>query len=187
MGRRDRYQSPDEQRRLIAAVAASKRVTLGLEVVEEDVSGSRAAEERGLERLLVRAERDESEGLIVAFQDRLSRGSLIETSRVWERLGRAGARLLTGDGLDSAASGQELLFNVRAAIARTSGSGTATAGPGRARMVARGAHHCAQPPLGTGRARAAAWSRRRTRTGCARCSGAGWRARPTPSWPAGSA
>ena len=149
VGKRDGYQSPDEQRRVIAAVAASKGVALGLEVVEEDVSGSRAAEERGLERLLARAERDESEGLIVAFQDRLSRGSLIETSRVWERLGRAGARLLTGDGLDSAAPGQELLFNVRAAIARDQWQryrdGWARTCEG---MVARGAHHCAQPPLG---------------------------------------
>jgi Resolvase, N terminal domain/Recombinase len=149
VGQREGYQSPEEQRRLIADVATRAGVVLDLEVVEEDVSGAIAAAERGLERLLDRAERGESEGIIVAFQDRLSRGSLIETAQVWERLGAAGARLLTGDGLDSAAPGQELLFNIRAAIARDQWQryrdGWSRTVRGR---VAEGIHHCATPPLG---------------------------------------
>ena len=149
VGQRDGYQSPEEQRAIIRGVAERAGVILGLEVVEEDVSGARAASERGLGRLLERAERGESEGIIVAFQDRLSRGSLIETAEVWERLGAAGARLLSGDGVDSAAPGQELLFNVRAAIARDQWQryrdGWSRTVRGR---VERGIHHCATPPYG---------------------------------------
>lgn len=85
VGQREGYQSPEEQRAIIRGVADRAGVVLGLEVVEEDVSGARAASERGLGRLLERAELGESEGVIVAFQDRLSRGSLIETAEVWER------------------------------------------------------------------------------------------------------
>ena len=149
VGQREGYQSPEEQRSIIRGVAERAGVVLGLEVAEEDVSGAKAASERGLGRLLERAERGESEGIIVAFQDRLSRGSLIETAQVWERLGAAGARLLTGDGLDSAAPGQELLFNIRAAIARDQWQRYRDGWSRTVRdRVARGLHHCATPPFG---------------------------------------
>lgn len=149
VGQRDGYRSPEEQRSIIRGVAERAGVVLGLEVVEEDVSGAKQASERGLGRLLERAERGESEGIIVAFQDRLSRGSLIETAQVWERLGAARARLLTGDGLDSAAPGQELLFNIRAAIARDQWQRYRDGWSRTVRdRVARGLHHCARPPFG---------------------------------------
>ena len=115
----DSYITVDEQRRLIGDAAARLGLKLGLEVVDEDVSGSKKAAERGLGRLLDRVEDGQSEGIIVAWQDRLSRGSMIETADVWERLATAKARLISaGDGVDSAAPGQELLFHIRAAIAR---------------------------------------------------------------------
>jgi DNA invertase Pin-like site-specific DNA recombinase len=115
----DSYITVDEQRRVIAETANRKGVELsGVEVVEEDVSGSTKATKRRLEELLERAETGQSEGLIVAFQDRLSRGSLKDQAEIWDRLEKARARLVTGDGLDSADAGQELLFAVKAAIAR---------------------------------------------------------------------
>jgi site-specific DNA recombinase len=81
------YITVDEQRRLIRQGAQRYGVELSeIEIVEEDVSGSKAASERGLERLLARAESGESDGIIVAWQDRLSRGSLLETAQTWERL-----------------------------------------------------------------------------------------------------
>ena len=145
----DSYRSPDEQRRVIRETAKRHGVTLGVEVVEEDVSGHKRADERDLERLLERCESGLSAGIVVAAQDRLSRGSLKDQADVWERLGRASARLLTGDGLDSAAPGQELLFNIRAAIALDQWKRFRAGWSGIVRdRVARGLHHCATPPLG---------------------------------------
>jgi DNA invertase Pin-like site-specific DNA recombinase len=114
----DSYTTVDEQRRKIAETAEAKGVTLGIEVVEEDVSGSTKATARDLNLLLERVERGESEGIIVAYQDRLSRGNLLEQATVWERLQKAGARFIAGDGIDSAFPGSELLFTIKAALAR---------------------------------------------------------------------
>ena len=113
------YITIPEQRKKCESVAHRKGIELsGFEVVEEDVSGAKKASERGLENILRRIESGESAGLIVAFQDRLSRGSLREQAEIWDRLEKANARLITDDGLDSADPGQELLFAIRAAIAR---------------------------------------------------------------------
>lgn len=113
------YQTVKEQRRTIADTATRKGVSLsGFEVVEEDVSGRVAAKDRRLEEILKRIENGQSLGLIVAYQDRLSRGSLMEQAAIWERLQQARARLITGDGVDSADDGQEMLFALRAAVAR---------------------------------------------------------------------
>ena len=96
--------------REVAEGLARRADLLGIEteVVEEDVSGSKRAKDRGLEELLLRAEQRVSGGIVVAWQDRLSRGSLKDTADVWERLGKAGARLIAvGDGVDPAAPGAE--------------------------------------------------------------------------------
>jgi DNA invertase Pin-like site-specific DNA recombinase len=114
------------------------------------VSGSKAAKERGLERLLVRAESGESEGIIVAWQDRLSRGRVLETAETWERLAKAGARFIAaGDGVNSAAPGQELLFNIRAAIARDQWQRSAANFESAKRnAIDRGVHVSGRLPLG---------------------------------------
>lgn len=145
----ERYQTVDDQRKIIADLAQRHGISLAEEVVEEDVSGSRAAKDRGLERLILRCESGESAGILVAFQDRLSRGSLLEQAQLWERLGRAGARLLTGDGLDSADPQQEVIFNLRAAVARDQWvryrDGFRRSA---ANSVERGVHHCVYEPFG---------------------------------------
>jgi DNA invertase Pin-like site-specific DNA recombinase len=143
------YQTVSDQQKIIAELARRHGVTLGEEVVEEDVSGSKAAKDRNLELLLKRAETGESEGILVAFQDRLSRGSLIETAQVWDRLGKAGARLLTGDGTDSAAPGQETFFNLRALVARDQWLRYRDSFQRSVEnSVGRGLHHCATAPFG---------------------------------------
>lgn len=114
----DSYQTVDEQRRKIKETARLKGVSLGAEVVEEDVSGAKNVSERGLEDLIQMCERGELDGIIVAYQDRLSRGSLLEQAELWERLEKCNARFISGDGIDSALPGQELLFSIKAALAR---------------------------------------------------------------------
>ena len=155
VGLRDResqsFISVDEQRRLIEQGARRFRVELsGVEIVELDVRGSKSARDRGLEQLLRRAESGESEGIVVAWQDRLSRGSLLETAETWERLAKAGARLIAaGDGVDSAAPGQELLFNIRAAIARDQWQRyAANFEAAKRNAVDRGVHVSGRVPLG---------------------------------------
>ena len=155
VGSRDResesFISVKEQRRLIKQGADRFGVELsGVEVVELDVSGSMAAKERGLEELLQRAESGDSEGIIVAWQDRLSRGSLLETAETWERISKAGARLIAaGDGVDSAKPAQEFYFNIRAAVARDQwqryASNFETA---KRNAVNRGVHISGRVPLG---------------------------------------
>jgi DNA invertase Pin-like site-specific DNA recombinase len=64
-------------------------------------------------------ERGEASGIIVAWQDRLSRENGRATAEVWEALERAGARLVcAAEGLDTATGDHEMLFTIKAAIAR---------------------------------------------------------------------
>ena len=57
--------------------------------------------------------------VIVAWQDRLSRENGAATAEVWEALDHAGARLVcAGEGLDTDTGDHEMLFMIKAAIAR---------------------------------------------------------------------
>jgi DNA invertase Pin-like site-specific DNA recombinase len=111
--------SLDDQLKSIRTWAASAGVELASEVVEQGVSGSKAWRERELGRAVEACQRGEADGIVVAFQDRLSRESGIGTAEVWEALEKAGARLVaSSEGLDTATGDHELLFSIKAAIAR---------------------------------------------------------------------
>jgi len=87
----ERYAAPSQQRKAIEEAAQRISEPLGEVVIEEDVSGAKRAEDRGLGYLLDRCERGESSGIIVSNIDRLSRGSLKESAEIYERLDKAGA------------------------------------------------------------------------------------------------
>jgi site-specific DNA recombinase len=146
------YISPTVQRQAIERAASQLGLTLGEVVVEEDVSGARKTKERGLEELIARCERGESEGIIVAKLDRLSRGSLLEQAEIWERIGKARTRLIAADdGFDSADPGSEFQFNIRAAVAREEWRKIqANWNVTRSRAISRGAF-TARTPFGYGR------------------------------------
>jgi DNA invertase Pin-like site-specific DNA recombinase len=111
--------SLDDQRRIIETWARGAGVALAPEVVEQGVSGSKPWRERELGGVIAACESGEAGGVIVAFQDRLSRENGLATAEVWEALDKAGARLVSaGEGLDTATGDQELLFTIKAAIAR---------------------------------------------------------------------
>jgi integrase len=59
----DSYRSPHDQREAIERLAAAHGLAIGEVVVEEDVSGGKKAEQRGLDRLVRKVESGESEGL----------------------------------------------------------------------------------------------------------------------------
>jgi len=116
---KERTISIDEQRRDVERWAAANSVKLAPEVVEQGVSGSKPWRERALGEVIAACERGEASGVIVAWQDRLSRENGLATAEVWDALDRAGARLVcAAEGLDSASGDAEMLFSIKAAIAR---------------------------------------------------------------------
>src|SRR6266542_507918 len=111
--------SIDEQRRDIRRWADAAGVPLAAEIVEQNVSGSKPWRERELGEAIAACERGEAAGIIVAWQDRLSRENGLATAEVWEALEQAGVRFVAvGDGIDTASGDHELLFSIKAAIAR---------------------------------------------------------------------
>src|SRR5713101_8433409 len=109
----------EEQRAAITAWADREGVALASEIVERGVSGSRSWRERELGKAVEACERGRAAGIIVAWQDRLSRENGLATAEVWQALERAGVRFVAvGDGIDTASSDHELLFSIKAAIAR---------------------------------------------------------------------
>lgn len=116
---RERSISVDEQRRDITRWAAAAGVPLAPEIVETNVSGNRSWRERGIGSALEAVEQGRASGIIVAWQDRLSRENGLATAEVWDALDRAGARLVcAAEGLDTATGDHELQFAIKAAIAR---------------------------------------------------------------------
>jgi site-specific DNA recombinase len=117
--RKERTISIDEQRRDIQAWARSNGAPLAAEVIEQGVSGSKPWQERALGEAVDACRRGEAAGIIVAWQDRLSRENGRATAEVWEALEQADARLVAvNDSLDTDNGDQELSFSIRAAISR---------------------------------------------------------------------
>jgi DNA invertase Pin-like site-specific DNA recombinase len=117
--RKERSISIEEQRRHVETWASANDVPLGTEVIERGVSGSKPWREREIGDAVEQCARGEAAGIVVAFQDRLSRENGLATAEVWEALDRAGARLVAAaEGLDTATGDQEMLFTIKAAIAR---------------------------------------------------------------------
>ena len=99
---KERTISIEEQRRDIQAWARSNKVALAAEVIEQGVSGSKPWEERAPGEAVDACRRSEAAGIIVAWQDRLSRENGRATAEVWEALEQAEARLVAvNDGLDT--------------------------------------------------------------------------------------
>jgi DNA invertase Pin-like site-specific DNA recombinase len=111
--------SIEEQRRDIERWAKANDVALAPEVVEQGVSGSKSWRERGLGEAVAACERREAQGIVVAWQDRLSRENGLATAEVWDALQRVNARLVcAAEGLDTATGDHEMLFSIKAAVAR---------------------------------------------------------------------
>jgi DNA invertase Pin-like site-specific DNA recombinase len=116
---RERTISIEEQRRDIHAWADAAGVELAAEVVEQNVSGSKPWRQRALGEAVASCEAGEASGIVVAWQDRLSRENGRATAEVWEALEQADARLVcAAEGLDTATGDHELSFTIKAAIAR---------------------------------------------------------------------
>ena len=99
--------------------AKAAGVKLAPPVIEEGVSGSKSWRDRELGVAMAAVEAGDAAGIVVAWQDRLSRESGLGTAEVWAALDTAGARLvIVNEGLDTATGDHEMLFTIKAAIAR---------------------------------------------------------------------
>jgi hypothetical protein len=113
---KERTISIEEQRRDIERWAAEAGVILAPELVEQNVSGSKAWRNRALGEAVAACERGEAAGIIVAWQDRRSRENGRATTEVWEALEQADARLVcAAENLDTATGDHEILFTRGAA------------------------------------------------------------------------
>jgi DNA invertase Pin-like site-specific DNA recombinase len=114
--------SLDEQKRAITKWAEANGVKLAAPVIEQGVSGKKHWRERELGRIVKACERGEASGIIVAFQDRISREQGLAQAELWDALQRCDARLVcASEGTDYRPSDDddgELLFTVKGAIAR---------------------------------------------------------------------
>jgi DNA invertase Pin-like site-specific DNA recombinase len=98
--------------------AARNKVEVEAEaVVETDVSGALAADERELGELIRRVEGGEAAGILTPYLDRFGRDT-VEGCLAYRRIKKAGGRLVcVNDGIDSDREGDETIFQVRMVFA----------------------------------------------------------------------
>jgi site-specific DNA recombinase len=107
------------QRESVKRWAEANNVALAAEVVEEGVSGSKSWRTRELGAAMEAVQAGEAAGIIVALQDRLSRENGLGTAEVWDALQQVRARLVcVAENIDTKSGDHEMLFTIRAAIAR---------------------------------------------------------------------
>src|SRR6266511_1192453 len=103
----DNLRSPELQEAACRDWAARAGLEIGEVASDKNVSGSTAAEERKLGRLIEKIERGESEGIITSYLDRFAR-DVMASWLALKRITEAGGRLVcVGDGFDSAAAGSK--------------------------------------------------------------------------------
>jgi DNA invertase Pin-like site-specific DNA recombinase len=131
-----------DQRRIVEARIASDPSLSLLRIEQEHkVSGAKDWRSREIGRALADIEAGQADGVIVAYQDRITRERLAQAAEIWEALEAAGAVFISCDGTDSRAPGSELLFAIKAAIARDQWKTyQRRSNDGRARSVANGIH-----------------------------------------------
>src|SRR6266540_3472009 len=145
----DNLRSPELQEAACRDWAARAGLEIGEVASDKNVSGSTAAEERKLGRLIEKIERGESEGIITSYLDRFAR-DVMASWLALKRITEAGGRLVcVGDGFDSAAPGSKESMGYRMVAAEAYLDRT------RANFLAaqngaanRGVYLAAKPPFG---------------------------------------
>lgn len=147
--RGDSYKSPELQREAIEQWARLNEVEVGRVVKDEDVSGAKAVADRGLEKLIERAENGLSDGVAVYRIDRFGRDA-VHVLTALKRLTDADARLVAvQEGLDSSTDAGRLVIGIMVQLAeyhlgmlKTGWSRSVT------KAVEEGKHVASRAPLG---------------------------------------
>jgi DNA invertase Pin-like site-specific DNA recombinase len=145
----DNLRSPELQEAACRDWAGRAGVEIGEVAGDKNVSGSTAAEDRKLGRLIEKIERGDSEGIITSYLDRFARDVMASWVAL-KRITEAGGRLVcVGDGFDSAAPGSKESMGYRMVAAEAYLDRT------RANFLAaqngaadRGIYLAAKPPFG---------------------------------------
>jgi len=147
------FVSPEIQRSEIEAWARYRGVEILSFHTDLDVSGG-VLERPGLERALLRAEADESEGIVVARLDRFAR-NLTGALETIARLEEAGAAFVSvAEGLDPTTPAGKMLMRVMLLTAEFELDGIRRSwDESRRRAVGRGLHPSSVPPTGYRRGR----------------------------------
>ena len=118
--------SLDEQRESIErwAKAHGERVVFDGRYVERSVSGAKPWQERELGNVIEALKKGSASGIVVAYQDRLARPTLLQEAEVWDALSDADGRLVcAAEGTDfrpgdEEASDARMLYRIKGATAR---------------------------------------------------------------------
>lgn len=139
----------DDQRRIIEERCAREGFTLVRVDSKKGISGTKKWREREVGRAVEDCVAGKADGIIVAFEDRISRESMGETAAMWDSFREVGLVFIACDGVDSRVEGSNLTFAIKAAIARDKIEVTAKrSNLGRARVVAAGIHGGDTAPFG---------------------------------------
>lgn len=145
------YGSPEEQEAAARTWCEGADVEVGEVVLEENVSGKLAADDRELGRLIQKVEAGESGGIVVRYVDRFGR-DMIENATAHDRIVKAGGRLIaTASGYDTAhlTADTRMVFNIQSAIAEAQRERNAEhRQAGRVRAAERGVYLGGFPPVG---------------------------------------
>jgi DNA invertase Pin-like site-specific DNA recombinase len=110
----DSYGSPEDQEAAARSCALRLGLDVGEVVLEENVSGVLAADDREVGRLLRRCERGKSAGIIFPRLDRLTRDVFVG-GQILARMQEAEARLISADGAfdsENLTPESEMVFNM---------------------------------------------------------------------------
>jgi hypothetical protein len=114
----DSSSSLAEQKRMIEERCAREGFTLLRVIEEEKVSGNKPWRSRGIGAAIKACEDGMADGIMLAYQDRLSREKLLPQAEIWDALEACSAALITCDGLDSRQESSKYLFVMKAMSAR---------------------------------------------------------------------
>jgi DNA invertase Pin-like site-specific DNA recombinase len=107
-----------DQRRIIEDRCGREGFVLIRVDSEKGISGTKAWRDREVGRAVEDVKAGKADGIIVAFEDRISRESMAETAAMWDEFRAVGLVFIACDGVDSRADGANLTFAIKAAIAR---------------------------------------------------------------------
>jgi DNA invertase Pin-like site-specific DNA recombinase len=107
-----------DQRRIIEDRCAREGFTLVRVDSEKGISGTKAWRNREVGRAIEDVKAGRADGIVVAFEDRISRESMAETAALWDTFREVGLVFIACDGVDSRVEGSNLTFAIKAAIAR---------------------------------------------------------------------
>jgi DNA invertase Pin-like site-specific DNA recombinase len=107
-----------DQRRIIEERAAREGFKLVRTDKEHQVSGAKSWRDREVGRAIEDVKAGRADGIIVAYEDRITRERLLAAAEIWQAMEDAGVIFIACDGVDSRREDSEFSFGINALLAR---------------------------------------------------------------------